>query len=61
MQSCNGGNKHNHFPIVTCLAIHLPKQHLVGFQDNSNFKKHLQRASISKLEAWFLLNKVDPK
>jgi len=51
---------HGHSYDVTCLAIHLPNQHLVVFQDNNDLKEHLQRASISPLEAWFLLNKFDP-
>lgn len=40
-----GGNMHGHSPVVIRLAIHLPNQHLVVFQDNSDLREHLQRAS----------------
>lgn len=55
-----GGNMHGHSPAVIRLEIHLPNQHLVVFQDNTDLREHLQRAPTSTLEGWFLLNTTDP-
>lgn len=55
-----GGPIHKHSPAVTRLAIQLPNQHLVLFQENADLRELLSRAPTSTSEGWFLLNQKDP-
>ena len=50
---------HREFPSVTRLAIHLPNEQIVYFNENQNLNKLKNKMIETTLTAWFSKNKTD--
>ena len=50
---------HHEFPNVTRLAIHLPNEQIVYFNENQDLTKLESKTSDTTLTAWFKINKID--